>query len=71
MAALKKRGFIVQPYKIGPDFIDPSHHTKICGRASRNLDIIMAGESGVLDSFYTGAIGADIAVIEGVMGMYD
>ncbi|HOJ95928.1 MAG TPA: cobyrinate a,c-diamide synthase [Methanospirillum sp.] len=71
MAALKKRGLVVQPYKIGPDFIDPSHHTRICGRVSRNLDVIMAGEEGVLESLYAGSAGADIAVIEGVMGMYD
>lgn len=71
MAALKKRGLVVQPYKIGPDFIDPSHHTRICGRVSRNLDVVMAGEDGVIDSFYSGCAGADIAVIEGVMGMYD
>ncbi|MCA1916776.1 cobyrinate a,c-diamide synthase [Methanospirillum hungatei] len=71
MAALKKRGLVVQPYKIGPDFIDPSHHTRICGRVSRNLDVVMAGEDGVVESFYSGCAGADIAVIEGVMGMYD
>ncbi len=71
MAALKKRGLVVQPFKIGPDFIDPSHHTRICGRVSRNLDVVMAGEEGLTDSFYTGCAGADIAVIEGVMGMYD
>lgn len=71
MAALKKRGLVVQPYKIGPDFIDPSHHTRICDRVSRNLDVVMAGEDGVIESFYSGCAGADIAVIEGVMGMYD
>lgn len=71
MAALKKRGLVVQPFKIGPDFIDPSHHTRICGRVSRNLDVVMTGEDGVLNSFYEGIAGADIAVIEGVMGMYD
>ena len=71
MAALKKRGLNVQPFKIGPDFIDPSHHTAICGRISRNLDLVMTGKEGVLDSFKNGCLGADIAVIEGVMGMYD
>lgn len=71
MAALKKRGLTVQPYKIGPDFIDPSHHTRICGRVSRNLDLVMTGEEGVLQSLYQGSRGADIAIIEGVMGMYD
>ena len=71
MAALMRRGLIVQPYKIGPDFIDPSHHTIICKRVSRNLDLVMTGENGVFNSFLKGSEGADIAVIEGVMGMYD
>ncbi|NLV26268.1 MAG: cobyrinate a,c-diamide synthase [Methanomicrobiales archaeon] len=71
MAALKKRGLVVQPFKIGPDFIDPSHHSRICGRVSGNLDVVMAGEDGVLETFYRRINGADIAVIEGVMGMYD
>jgi len=71
MKALTARGLKVQPFKIGPDFIDPSHHTKICGRISRNLDPFMMGEDGCLDSFIRATEGADIAVIEGVMGMYD
>lgn len=71
MAALKNRGLIVQPFKIGPDFIDPTHHTTICNRVSQNLDLVMAGEEGVLQTFLKGCKGADIAVIEGVMGMYD
>jgi cobyrinic acid a,c-diamide synthase len=71
MAALTARGLKVQPFKVGPDFIDPSHHTKICGRISRNLDPFMMGEGGCIDTF-TRVIGdSDIAVIEGVMGMYD
>lgn len=71
MKALTARGLKVQPFKVGPDFIDPSHHTKICGRVSRNLDPFMMGEEGCLDSFIRATEGADIAVIEGVMGMYD
>jgi cobyrinic acid a,c-diamide synthase len=71
MAALTARGLKVQPFKVGPDFIDPSHHTKICGRISRNLDPFMMGEDGCIDTFIRAAAGADIAVIEGVMGMYD
>ncbi len=71
MAALAARGMRVQPFKIGPDFIDPTHHTEICGRTSRNLDPFMMGEEGIIETFNRAANGADIAVIEGVMGLYD
>jgi cobyrinic acid a,c-diamide synthase len=71
MAALVARGLLVQPFKVGPDFIDPTHHTSICGRASRNLDPFMMGDSGVTDTFLHACTGADIAVIEGVMGFFD
>jgi cobyrinic acid a,c-diamide synthase len=71
MAALTSRGLKVQPFKVGPDFIDPSYHTRICGRVSRNLDPFMMGEDGCVDTFIRATAGADIAVIEGVMGMYD
>jgi cobyrinic acid a,c-diamide synthase len=71
MAALTARGMKVQPFKVGPDFIDPSHHTQICGRPSRNLDPFMMGERGCVETFLRATDGADIAVIEGVMGMYD
>jgi len=71
MAALAARGLKVQPFKVGPDFIDPSHHTKICGRISRNLDPFMMRKEGCIDTFMRATVGADIAVIEGVMGMYD
>ena len=71
MAALSARGLKVQPFKVGPDFIDPSYHTKICGRISRNLDPFMMGEERCTDTFIRATLGADIAVIEGVMGIYD
>jgi cobyrinic acid a,c-diamide synthase len=71
MAALTARGKKVQPFKVGPDFIDPSHHSSICGRPCRNLDPFMMGEEGVIQTFVRAAHGADIAVIEGVMGLYD
>jgi cobyrinic acid a,c-diamide synthase len=71
MGALIRRGFSVQPFKVGPDFIDPSYHTRICGRVSRNIDPFMMGEEGCIASFDHASEGADIAVIEGVMGMYD
>jgi len=71
MAALTQRGLKVQPFKVGPDFIDPSYHTRICKRISRNLDPFMMGEEGCIDTFTRATEGADIAVIEGVMGLYD
>lgn len=71
MAALRKRGLVVQPFKVGPDFIDPTHHTQVCGRESRNLDPFMMTEENVRKTFVSATRGADIAVIEGVMGLYD
>jgi cobyrinic acid a,c-diamide synthase len=71
MEALVHRGMTVQPFKVGPDFIDPTHHSAICGRVSRNLDPFMMGEEGTVETFVRASRGADIAVIEGVMGMYD
>lgn len=71
MGALVAKGYRVQPFKVGPDFIDPSHHTRICGRVSRNLDPFMMGDEGCRATFAHAMEGADIAVIEGVMGMFD
>lgn len=70
LAAFTRR-CTVAPFKIGPDYIDPSHHTAICGRPSRNLDIFMMGEDGVSTTFASASAGADISVIEGAMGLYD
>lgn len=71
MAALKHRQLKVQPYKVGPDYIDPSHHTAICGRPSRNLDTYMMGTDGVKQTVARTARDADIIVVEGVMGLFD
>ena len=70
MAALSQ-DHTVQAFKVGPDFIDPTHHTAITNRASRNLDTYMMGEQGVIVSFNRAASDADIAVVEGVMGLFD
>jgi cobyrinic acid a,c-diamide synthase len=72
MYALKyKKGFSVQPFKIGPDFIDPSYHKIITGRESRTLDAWMMGSNGIISTLQNTAIDADVAIIEGVMGLFD
>jgi len=72
MHALKnKKGLIVQPFKIGPDFIDPSYHRIITGKESRTLDAWLMGEDGIISTVHEAAENADIAVIEGVMGLFD
>ncbi|RCW84209.1 cobyrinic acid a,c-diamide synthase [Halanaerobium sp. DL-01] len=71
MAALKKRGFKVQPFKVGPDYIDPGFHTLICGRDSYNLDSYFLGAAGVNKVFSEKSKQADISMIEGVMGLFD
>lgn len=71
VGALRRRGLTVAPFKVGPDFIDPGHHAAVTGRISRNLDGWMCGRDGVLDSFAAGSAGADLAVVEGVMGLFD
>jgi cobyrinic acid a,c-diamide synthase len=71
MYALKRKGFVVQPFKVGPDFIDPSYHTFVTGRQSRNLDIWMMRKDGVLQCFNSSCLDAQVAVIEGAMGLFD
>jgi len=71
MAALSSEGFRVAPFKVGPDFIDPSYHTLATGRPGRNLDAFLSGPDLIGPLFTHGARGADIAVIEGVMGLFD
>jgi cobyrinic acid a,c-diamide synthase len=71
MAALQRRGHCIAPFKVGPDFIDPGHHTRIIGKASRNLDGWMLSKDYNLDSFGTHTKDTDFVVVEGVMGLYD
>jgi cobyrinic acid a,c-diamide synthase len=71
MAALAARGYTLAPFKVGPDFIDPGHHSRVTGRVSRNLDGWMLSKDYNLESFARHSDGADIAVVEGVMGLFD
>ena len=68
--ALKKRGFSIQPFKVGPDYIDPSYLSSISGSKAFNLDVWMMGKNQMLKSFIENSK-SDISIIEGVMGYYD
>ncbi|MFS1516574.1 cobyrinate a,c-diamide synthase [Bacillus sp. SCS-151] len=71
MAAFQQRGLNVQGFKCGPDYIDPTYHTAVTGRPSRNLDSWMLSHEVVREIFSRGSDDADISIIEGVMGFYD
>ncbi len=71
LGALRARGLTVSPHKVGPDYIDPGYHALAAGRVGRNLDPYLVGEDQVVPLFLHGSRGADVAVVEGVMGLYD
>src|SRR5260370_993782 len=71
MAARAARGLAVSGHKVGPDYIDPGYHALATGRPGRNLDPVLCGEELIGPLFAYGAAGADIAVVEGVMGLFD
>jgi cobyrinic acid a,c-diamide synthase len=71
IAALAARGLTVSPHKVGPDYIDPGYHALAAGRPGRNLDAYLCGEELIAPLFLHGAAAADVAVVEGVMGLYD
>ncbi|MGI8904744.1 MAG: cobyrinate a,c-diamide synthase [Solirubrobacteraceae bacterium] len=71
IGALRARGLTVQGFKVGPDYIDPSHHALVSGRPGRNLDAFLSGPELIAPLLRHGSTGAEIAVIEGVMGLFD
>ncbi len=71
MAALRARGLAVSGHKVGPDYIDPGYHALATGRPPRNLDPFLCGEELIAPLFRHGAAGAQVAIVEGVMGLFD
>jgi cobyrinic acid a,c-diamide synthase len=71
LAAFAARGVPVAPFKVGPDYIDPGYHALAAGRPGRNLDPVLVGEDKIGPLFAHGSQGAEIAIVEGVMGLYD
>ncbi len=70
-AALKSKGLVVQPFKKGPDYIDPMWLSEASGRSCRNLDLYLMNDEDVISTFYRHASGAEIGLVEGNKGLYD
>lgn len=71
MALFARKGYTVQPFKCGPDYIDTKFHEAACGRPSINLDTFMATEDHVRELYDRYGADADVLVVEGMMGLYD
>jgi cobyrinic acid a,c-diamide synthase len=71
LAAFAARGVRVAGFKVGPDYIDPGYHALASGRPGRNLDPVLVGEGLVGPLFRHGSAGAELSIVEGVMGLYD
>ena len=71
LGALRAAGHTPAPFKVGPDYVDPGYHALAAGRPGRNLDPVLVGEELVGPLFAHGSAGCDVAVVEGVMGMFD
>ncbi|RRO16335.1 cobyrinate a,c-diamide synthase [Saccharopolyspora rhizosphaerae] len=71
LGALRRRGDRVAPFKVGPDYIDPGYHRIAAGRTARNLDPVLVGADRIAPLLHHGSAGADISVVEGVMGLFD
>jgi len=71
LQALRQRGIHVQPFKKGPDYIDPSWLSYAAGKECRNLDAFMMTKEGLINSFVQNSLEADISIVEGAMGLFD
>ena len=71
MALLVRKGYLVQPFKCGPDYIDTKFHERVCKRPSYNLDSFMASKEHLQEVYYGHAQDTDVCVVEGMMGLFD